>query len=378
VAVPDVDCAVVGAGVVGLAVATALARGGIETLLLEAEERPGEGTTSRNSGVIHAGLYYSPGSLKATLCCRGRDMLYAYCAQRGIPHRRVGKLIVATHPGETAALRRLFERGLENRVRLDWLDGAAARALEPALRCEAAIHSPDSGIIDSAELVMALSGDLQQAGGLLLCHARVVRVGRSDGLFEIETADAERLSCRRVVNAAGLGATALAAATAGLAPDCVPRLWYGAGQYYQAHRRVPFSRLIYPLPVPGALGMHLGFDLAGRARFGPDLRFVEQIDYGFDDSLRERFAEAVRAWWPELRDEDLSPDFVGIRPKLVGPGEDSPDFFVQDESAHGIAGLVNLFGIDSPGLTASLALGEHVAALLTPAAHLANHLNNSA
>lgn len=365
-AVPDVDCAVVGAGVVGLAVATALARCGIETLLLEAEDRPGEGTTSRNSGVIHAGLYYPPGSLKATLCGRGRDMLYAYCAQRGIPHRRLGKLIVATYPGEAAALRRLFERGLENRVRLEWLDGAAVRALEPALRCEAAIHSPDSGIIDSAELVMALSGDLQEAGGLLLCHARVTRIGRSDGLFEIETADGERLSCRWLVNSAGLGATALAAATSGLAPDCVPRLWYGAGQYYQAHRRVPFSRLIYPLPVPGALGMHLGFDLAGRARFGPDLRFVERIDYGFDDSLRERFADAIRAWWPELRDEDLSPDFVGIRPKLVGPGEDSPDFLVQDESAHGIAGLVNLFGIDSPGLTASLALGEHVAALVSP------------
>jgi L-2-hydroxyglutarate oxidase LhgO len=360
---PDIDCAVVGAGVVGLAVAAALARRGVETLLLEAEDRPGEGTTSRNSGVIHAGLYYPPGSLKATLCCRGRDMLYAYAGQRGIPHRRLGKLIVATRPEEMAALRTLFERGLKNSVRLEWLDGPAVRALEPALHCEAAIHSPDSGIIDSAELVMALSGDLQQAGGLLLCRARVTRVGRANGQFEIETADGERLGCRRVVNAAGLGATALASATAGLAPDCVPRLWYGAGQYYQARRRVPFSRLIYPLPVPGALGIHLGFDLAGRARFGPDLRFIERSDYGFDDSLRKKFGDAIRAWWPEIRDEDLAPDFVGIRPKLVGPGEDSADFLVQGEAEHGIGGLINLFGIDSPGLTAALALGEHVARL---------------
>lgn len=359
----DVDCVVVGAGVVGLAVAAALARRGVETLLLEAEHRPGEGISSRNSGVIHAGLYYPPGSLKAILCGRGRDLLYAYAAQRGIPHRRLGKLIVATRPEETAALRRLFERGLQNGVRLAWLDGAAAAALEPALRCAAAIHSPDSGIIDAAELVMALSGDLQQAGGLLLCHARVTRIGRDGRLFEIETADGERLRCRRVVNAAGLGATALAAAVSGLAPEHVPRLWLGAGQYYQALRRVPFSRLIYPLPVPGALGMHLGFDLAGRARFGPDLRFIERLDYGFDDGQRRKFADAVRAWWPEVRDEDLSPDFVGIRPKLVGPGEDSPDFLVQGPATHGVAGLLNLFGIDSPGLTASLALGEHVAGL---------------
>ena len=363
-ATADVDCVVVGAGVVGLAVATALARQGVEVLLLEAEHRPGEGTSSRNSGVIHAGLYYPPGSLKATLCCRGRDMLYDYAAQRGIPHRRLGKLIVATRGEETAALRALFERGLSNGVRLAWLDGPAAEALEPALHCAAAIHSPDSGIVDSAELVMALSGDLQQAGGLLLCRARVTRIGGDGELFQIETADGERLCCRRVVNAAGLGATALAADISGLAPEHVPRLWFGAGQYYQAHRPVPFTRLIYPLPIPGALGMHLGFDLAGRARFGPDLRFIERPDYGFDDSQRRKFADAIRAWWPEIRDEDLSPDFVGIRPKLVGPGEHSADFLVQGPATHGVAGLVNLFGIDSPGLTASLALGEHVAGVV--------------
>lgn len=360
----DVDCVVVGAGVVGLAVAAALARNGTEVLLLEAEARAGEGISSRNSGVIHAGLYYPPGSRKAQLCCRGRELLYAYAEQRGIPHRRLGKLIVATRPAELAALRQLFERGLVNGVTLHWLEPGAVRAVEPQLHCEAAIDSPDSGIIDVAELVMALSGDLQQAGGLLLCHASATRIGRYGSLYEIETATGDRIRCRRVVNAAGLGATVLAAATEGLSPRHVPRLWYGAGQYYQTHRRVPFSRLIYPLPVPGALGMHLGFDMAGRARFGPDLRFIERIDFDFDDSLRETFASAIRAWWPDVRDEDLTPDFVGVRPKLVGPGEHSADFLVQTESSHGLAGLVNLFGIDSPGLTASLALGEHVAGLV--------------
>ncbi len=360
----DVDCVVVGAGVVGLAVAAALARNGTEVLLLDAEARAGEGVSSRNSGVIHAGLYYPPGSLKATLCCRGRDMLYSYAEQRGIPCRRLGKLIVATRPSELPALRQLFERGLGNGVTLHWLEPAEAQRLEPQLRCVAAIDSPDSGIIDVAELVMALSGELEQAGGLLLCHASVIRIGRCGSLFEIETASGDRIRCRRVVNAAGLGATGLAAATEGLSPDQVPRLWYGAGQYYQTHRRVPFSRLIYPLPIPGALGMHLGFDMAGRARFGPDLRFIERIDYSVDDSLRETFASAIREWWPEVQDEDLSPDFVGVRPKLVGPGEHSADFLIQNRSVHGIAGLVNLFGIDSPGLTASLALGAHVAGLI--------------
>ncbi|HUG98192.1 MAG TPA: NAD(P)/FAD-dependent oxidoreductase [Gammaproteobacteria bacterium] len=359
----DIDCVVVGAGVVGLAIAVELARRGTELLLLEAESRPGDGISSRNSGVIHAGLYYPPGSLKAQLCARGRDALYAYAERRGIPCRRLGKLIVATRKVELPALQQLLTRGRSNGVALEWLDAGAALALEPQLRCIAAIHSPDSGIIDTAELVMALAGDLQQAGGELLCHASVTRVGRPGTLFEVEAASGDRLTCRRLVNAAGLGATALAAATEGMAAARVPRLWYGAGHYYQAGR-VPFSRLIYPLPIPGALGVHLGFDLAGKARFGPDLRFIDRVDYSFDDSRRATFANAIREWWPALRDEDLAPDFVGIRPKLVGPGEHNPDFVVQTAAEHGIEGLVNLFGIESPGLTATLALGEHVADLV--------------
>jgi L-2-hydroxyglutarate oxidase LhgO len=360
----DIDCVVVGAGVVGLAVAAALARRGTEVLLLEAEARAGEGVSSRNSGVIHAGLYYPPGSLKAQLCCRGRDLLYAYAEQRGIPHRRLGKLIVATRRAELPALRQLFERGRANGVTLHWLEAAAVQALEPKLHCVAAIYSPDTGIVDAAELVMALAGELQQSGGDFLCRTRVTRIGRSGSLFVLETGGKDRLTCLRVINAAGLGATELAAATEGISPAQVPRLWYGAGHYYQSDRRVPFSRLIYPLPTPSALGVHLGFDLAGRARFGPDLRYIDRIDYGFDDTRRHLFAEAIREWWPELRDEELRPDFVGVRPKLAAPGQSNPDFAIQTEFEHGIPGLVNLFGIESPGLTAALALGEHIAGLV--------------
>jgi L-2-hydroxyglutarate oxidase LhgO len=362
----DIDCVVVGAGVVGLAIAAALAHRGSEVLLLEAEARAGEGISSRNSGVIHAGLYYVPGSLKARACRAGRDLLYAFAKRRGIPCRRLGKLIVATRDDELPQLRELFARGLRSGVRLHWLDAAAAQSLEPALRCVAAIESPDSGIIDVAELVMALAGELQQAGGEMLCHAPVTRIGRGDGLFQIETEAGDRLNTRCVVNAAGLRAAELAFATEGMSPEHVPRVWYGAGHYYQSSLQAPFSRLIYPLPSPGGLGVHLGFDLAGRTRFGPDLRFIERIDYGFDDSQREPFTAGIRAWWPELRAEDLQPDFVGVRPKLSGPGENSADFMVQTSTVHGVPGLVNLFGIDSPGLTAALALGESVAEELRP------------
>jgi L-2-hydroxyglutarate oxidase LhgO len=357
----DIECVVVGAGVVGLAIGVAMARRGTEVLVLEKAARAGEGVSSRNSGVIHAGLYYLPGSLKARLCYAGRELLYSYAELRGIPCRRLGKLIVATRDEELPQLRQLFERGRGNGVMLRWLDAAAARALEPELHCVAAIESPDSGIIDVAELVMALSGDLQQAGGELLCYSAVTRIVRANGVFEIETATGDRVSCRGVVNAAGLGATELAAATEGLAAKHVPRQWYAAGHYYQSSRKVPFSRLIYPLPCPGGLGVHLGFDLAGRVRFGPDLRYIDRIDYRFDDSQRQSFAAGIREWWPQLRDEDLYPDFVGVRPKLVGPGQESADFMVQDVAVHGVTGLVNLFGIDSPGLTAALALGEYVA-----------------
>lgn len=363
---PDIDLVIIGAGVVGLACARSLATAGRSVWVLERESRPGEGVSSRNSGVIHAGFYYPPGSLKARLCLRGRDLLYAYCAERGIPHRRLGKWVVATREDEIPALQALAERGAINGLTgLRLLDAAQIRAGEPELAAVAALDSPDSGIVDVAELVMALVGEVERSGdSRVLCDIEVAAVRREGALFRIETAGGDAITAGTVINAAGLGAVALAQRIEGLDPAHVPQLYYGAGHYYTASRRVPFSRLIYPLPEPGGLGVHLGFDLAGRARFGPDLRYVDALDYGFDDSQRERFAAGIRGWWPALQADELQPDFVGIRPKLVGPGRHNPDFVIQDASVHGIAGLINLFGIESPGLTACLGIGEEVAARL--------------
>lgn len=361
----DIDSIVIGAGVVGLAVARALALVGREVFALESCERAGEGISSRNSGVIHAGLYYREGSLKARLCVRGRDLLYAFCERRGVTHARLGKLVVATSEAELAQLRDLLPRAAANGVRgLRWLDADQARRLEPALHCVAAIESPDSGIVDVPELVMALIGELEQAGGRVLCETQVTAVAREKDVFRVDTHGGGSVRCRRVVNAAGLDATTLASATEGLDKTLVPKLHYAAGHYYNLHRRAPFRRLIYPLPQAAGLGIHLGIDSAGRCRFGPDVRWIDKPDYHFDDSQHGHFAAEIRQWWPELRDQDLTPDFVGVRPKLVGPGEPSGDFVLQGPETHGIPGLVNLFGIESPGLTSSLAIGEEVARLL--------------
>jgi L-2-hydroxyglutarate oxidase LhgO len=361
----DIDSIVIGAGVVGLAVARALALAGREVFVLEACERPGEGISSRNSGVIHAGLYYPQGSLKARLCVRGRDLLYAFCARRGVTHRRLGKLVVATSEAERGQLQALLPRAADNGVRgLRWLEAIEARRLEPALQCVAAIESPDSGIVDVPELVMALIGELEQAGGRVMCETKVSAIAREDDLFRIDTANGDSVRCRRVVNAAGLSAMQVAATIQGLAVTHIPKLYYASGHYYNLHRRAPFNRLIYPLPQAAGLGIHLGIDSAGRCRFGPDVRWVDEPDYRFDDSQRDHFIAAIRGWWPELADDDLMPDFVGVRPKLVGPHEPSGDFVLQGPDVHGIGGLVNLFGIESPGLTSSLAIGEEVARIL--------------
>lgn len=359
-----VDAVVIGAGVVGLAIARSLARSGLGVLVLEAAERAGEGISSRNSGVIHAGLYYPTGSLRARLCVRGRELMYAYCAERGIAHRRLGKLVVAVSEAERAALVALHARGLANGVPLEWLEADAVRALEPELRCVAALDSPSSGIVDVPELVVALEGEIGQLGGQLLCHTPVARIARAGTLWRVEAEGGDAISCRIVVNAAGHGALALAARTEGIDPATLPRAHHGQGHYYGLRGRAPFRRLIYPLPGPASLGVHLGMDLAGRVRFGPDLRWVDDLDYRFDDSRRAGFAAAIREWWPALRDEDLVPDFVGVRPKIHGPGEPQPDFRIDDARVHGLPGLVQLFGIESPGLTSCLAIGEELASRL--------------
>ncbi len=368
-----VDTVVVGAGVVGLAVARELALRGREVWVLEAEGAIGTQTSSRNSEVIHAGLYYPPGSIKGRLCVSGKEQLYAYCAERGIGHKRCGKLIVATTTEQIANLEALIARAAGNGVGdLVRLGRAEAHELEPALSCVAAVLSPSTGIVDSHELMTALQGDLENAGGLValrapLLAAHAERAGSGeDGAFRLEVGGAEpiELRARTLINSAGLGAVALARAIAGLDPAHVPPAYLAKGNYYALTGRAPFSRLIYPVPEAAGLGVHLTLDLAGQARFGPDVEWVDAIDYRVDPVRATGFYASIREYWPALPDDSLVPAYSGIRPKIQAPGEPARDFLFQGPSEHGVAGLVNLFGIESPGLTACLAIGTHVANLL--------------
>lgn len=361
-----VDCMVVGAGVVGLAVARALALQGREVMVLEAADAIGTGTSARNSEVIHAGLYYPTGSLKARLCVQGREMLYAYCADRGVPHRRCGKLIVATAAEQIPALQGIESRALANGVTdLQWLDAAAAQALEPALQCVAALHSPSTGIIDSHALMLALQGDLEHAGGLVALNSPLAQAHCTAEGIHLQAADGTELLARTVVNAAGLSAPDLARRFEGLHSRHVPTPHYAKGNYFTLAARAPFSRLIYPAPEAAGLGVHLTLDLGGQARFGPDVQWVDDpADLQVDPARGDAFYAEVRKYWPGLADGALLPGYAGMRPKITAPGEAAADFVVQGPAVHGVPGLVNLFGIESPGLTSSLAIAAHVAALL--------------
>jgi L-2-hydroxyglutarate oxidase LhgO len=361
----SVDCVVVGAGVVGLAVARALAQAGREVIVLDAAEGIGTETSSRNSEVIHAGIYYPAGSLIARTCVAGKWMLYDYLRERAIPHSNCGKLIVATSEEEAGRLLSIQARAAANGVPdLRLLAREEAQAMEPALVCTAALHSPSTGILDSHAYMLSLQGDAEHAGAVFVFHAPVIagRVGGNAGI-EIEVGGAEpmRLLCRTLVNSAGLHAPRLARAIEGMPPDRVPGAWYAKGSYFTLTGRSPFSRLIYPVPVPGGLGTHLTIDLAGQARFGPDVEWVEEIAYEVDPRRGEGFYASIRRWWPGLKDGALAPGYSGIRPKTVPPGAAAQDFVVQGPRDHGVPGLVHLFGIESPGLTASLALAAHAA-----------------
>ena len=360
----EVDCVVVGAGVVGLAAARALALAGREVLVLDAAEGIGTETSSRNSEVIHAGIYYPAGSLMARSCVAGKRMLYAYCAERGLPHANCGKLIVATDAAEAERLEGIRARAAANGVDdLRLLTRAEALALEPALHCTAALLSPSTGIVDSHAFMLSLQGDAENAGATFVFHAPV-RGGRAtEGGIEIEVGGAESMAlrCRTLVNAAGLHATKLARGIAGMPSQLVPQAWYAKGNYFTLTGKNPFTRLIYPVPVPGGLGTHLTIDLGGQARFGPDVEWVDEIAYEVDPRRGDSFYAAIRRYWPDLRDGALAPGYSGIRPKIVPPGAPAQDFTIQGPAAHGIPGLIHLFGIESPGLTASLALGEVVA-----------------
>jgi L-2-hydroxyglutarate oxidase LhgO len=355
---------VIGAGVVGLAVARALALAGREVLLLESETQAGTITSARNSGVIHAGLYYTPGSFKARFCVAGNRAMYDYCKARGVDHHNTGKLIIANGGEEEQVLLHLLERAHINDVDgVRLISGTEAHKLEPEVRCTAALLCPTSGIIDQHPYMLALQGDMENAGGTLVCDCRVESLARAANGFLVTTGgdDATEIEARFIVNSAGLGAVDLLKRIDGYPKEKIPTMHLGRGNYFTVAARSPFQHLIYPVPHAAGLGIHATLDLGKRVRFGPDVEWIDKIDYSVNASRAPLFYDAIRRYWPKLADGALMPDYTGIRPKLHGPGEPQPDFRIESVAEHGLTGLVNLLGIESPGLTSSLAIGDYVA-----------------
>jgi L-2-hydroxyglutarate oxidase LhgO len=352
---------------VGLAVGRATALKGHDVIVAEATPGIGNGVSSRNSEVVHGGMYYPTGSVRAHHCVRGRRMLYDFCASHGVPFRRCGKLIVATSEAELAKIEAIHKQGIVNGVEeLAFIGGNAAKALEPELTCVGAVHSPQTGIIDSHALMLALQGDLEDHGGMIAFGTRIERLSPTAHGWEVHFGGTEpgSLIVDAVVNSAGLGARAVAQAIEGYPPTRVPRLVMAKGNYFGYTRRPVFSHLIYPAPVDGGLGIHVTLDLAGRMRFGPDVEWIETEHYEVDPRRAESFYARIRTYWPGLQDGTLVPDYAGIRPKLTGPGEAAADFVIETPAQHGMQGLINMFGIESPGLTSSLSIAEDVAAAL--------------
>jgi L-2-hydroxyglutarate oxidase LhgO len=361
-----IDTVIVGAGVVGLALARECALRGHETLILERAPRIGTGVSARSSEVIHAGIYYPAGSLKARLCVAGRERLYEFCRRHGVGHRRCGKLIVATQESERPGLDALAAAAAANGVELVALSAAEAHALEPELASAAALHSPRTGIVDSQALMLALLAEAQAHGALLSTASALTRVVLADDGIRVAVNEGEpTLNARRLINCAGIAAPAVARLVEGLPGAAhLPRTRFARGNYFALRGRAPFRRLIYPLPPPGGLGIHLTLDLTGGARFGPDVEWLEREDYAVNVQRLPRFESAIRTWWPGLPAGALTPAYAAIRPRITGEGEALADFRIEDVAVHGVPGLVNLFGIESPGLTASLALASEVAARL--------------
>ncbi len=368
--IEKIDCVVIGAGVVGLAIARQMALSGRDTIVLEAETVVGSHTSSRNSEVIHAGIYYPQGSLKARFCVAGKKLLYRFCEERGITFNNCGKLIVATNDAQVATLNGIVEKARNNGVDdLQFLTREQALAREPNLHCVAALNSPSTGVIDSHGFMLGLQGDFEAAGGML-AFASPLSTARcdADGIT-LQTGGDEAMELRAgiVINSAGLFAPDLARRFTGLPPASVPPTFYCKGNYYSLAGKSPFSRLIYPVPEAAGLGVHLTIDLGGQARFGPDVEWVDGIDYEVDPKRADLFYAAIRHYWPALPDGALMPGYSGIRPKLQGPSEPAGDFVVQGPREHGVKGLVNLYGIESPGLTSALAIAEYVDQLLKEA-----------
>jgi L-2-hydroxyglutarate oxidase LhgO len=360
----DIEVVVAGAGVIGLAIARALARDGREVMVLEAADAFGTVTSSRNSEVIHAGIYYPRGSLKARLCVAGRERLYEYCEAHGVPHRRCGKLIVATSVEQLSELEKIKAAAAANGVILEQLSAMQAQALEPQLYCTGALLSPATGIIDSHSYMLSLLGEAERRDATLVCESTVTDAQLESESILINVNGGEtRLRARMLVNSAGLGAPWLAAKVEGFPQEFVPRGYLAKGNYFVLSGRSPFSRLVYPVPEPGGLGVHLTLDLAGRARFGPDVQWVEHVDYAVEPSRGDRFYGEVRKYWPGLPNGALEPAYSGMRPKIAPQGAPNADFRIEGASTHGVPQVINLFGIESPGLTASLAIADEVAGL---------------
>jgi L-2-hydroxyglutarate oxidase LhgO len=354
------DCIIVGAGVVGLAVARELALAGLEVIVLEAAGAIGTETSSRNSEVIHAGLYYPPGSLKARLCVEGKQRLYAYCWERGVEARPIGKLLVAASEAQVPKLADIKENAEWNGVRdLVWLSSEEARTLEPEVRCAAALFSPSTGILDSHAFMLTLQGDIENAGGIIAFKSAAVGGSvQSDGIV-LRTREAA-VKAKLVINASGLYAPAVARSIEGMPKHLVPRPYFAKGNYFALKGRSPFNHLVYPMPEAAGIGIHATLDLGGAVRFGPDVEWIETIDYIVDEKRAPLFEEAIRHYWPRLPNNALAPSYCGIRPKITGPGELPADFVIQGPGDHGMEGFWNLFGIESPGLTSSLAIGSHL------------------
>lgn len=370
--VDSVDAIVIGAGVIGLAVARAIALQGREVMVLEAGNAIGTGISARNSEVIHSGVYYPTGSLKASLCVQGRAQLVAYCQERGIAHRLCGKLIVATEPSQIPKLKAIQDQALANGVSdIRWLRAQEAMALEGALRCEAALFSPGTGIVDSHGLMLSLQGDIENASGMVVLNAAVASVALDSNAthspqHRVRMADGSVLVARSVINAAGLSAPALAHQFLGLSPQHIPMAYFAKGNYFTLASAAPFRHLIYPVPESAGLGVHLTLDLGGQAKFGPDVQWVDRPDdFHVDTSRADAFYAAIRTYWPALPDGALHSGYAGIRPKISGPNAPAADFVIQGPATHGVAGLVNLFGVESPGLTSAMAIAERVTTLLS-------------
>ena len=364
-----IECAVIGAGVVGLAIARRLAMAGREVVILEAEEHFGTHTSSRNSEVIHAGIYYPTGSLKARLCFAGRNALYRYCAEHDVNYRRIGKVIVACDESELAGLEKYRKQAEINGCSdLRMLSGAELAALEPNVRCVAGFLSPSTGIIDAHGLMLAYLGDAEMHGAALAVASPVSsgQVTRDGIVLQVSSAEPMELLCTTVINSAGFQAQAVARSIEGISAATIPPTFYAIGHYYTLAGKSPFNRLVYPVARQDWLGVHVTIDLGGQVKFGPDFSWIDRIDYRFDDSREEAFYTAIRRYYPGLKDGALHPGYTGIRPKIHGPSEPAPDFLIQGPRDHGVAGLVNLYGIESPGLTSSLAIADYVADLLEP------------